>query len=249
RKTSVAPAIRRVQRWFFVHNKLLWGGARMLPKNLYLKGPSIPTMGNLFLTTQKYWAAQIVNDPGTYAIINDRSPGKIINEIRHRSSMTISQKTTPEENAAGPLSCPHCNAALPPQATFCGSCGERVEGKKQTDPLEEQDIQTHYRIKTLVRRYPHSNLYFALDNSQAQEAGPTRMVAIRDIDIAGMEKEAREQAVVLAQQEYDCLRRWNLPHTLSCIDLRVFQGHLFLISALPGSAQETSANHAQQRLY
>lgn len=207
-------------------------------------------VGNLFLTKQKYWAAQIVNDPGTYAIINGRSPGKIINEIRHTSSMTISQKTTPEENAIGPLSCPHCNAALPPQATFCSSCGERLgTQQQQITPLEEQDIQTRYRIKTLVRRYPHSNLYFALDNSQAQEAGPARMVAIRDIDIAGLEKEAREQAVVLAQQEYDCLRRWNLPYTLTCIDLRVFQGHLFLISALPGSAQETSANHAQQRLY
>ena len=163
--------------------------------------------------------------------------------------MTISQKITPEEAAGGQLFCPHCKAALPPQATFCSSCGERLQKKKQTAPLEEQDIQTRYRIKTLVRRYPHTNLYFALDNHLSQEAGQSRMVAIRDIDIAGLEKEAREQAIVLAQQEYDCLRRWNLPHTLACIDLRVFQGHLFLVSGLPNSIQEAPANAVQQRLY
>lgn len=163
--------------------------------------------------------------------------------------MTISQKTTPEETASGQLSCPHCTAALPPQATFCSSCGERLEGQRHITLPEEQDIQSRYRIKTLVRRYPHTNLYFALDNSQAQEGGQARMVAIRDIEVAGMEKAARDQAVALAQQEYDCLRRWNLPHTLACIDLRVFQGHLFLISALPGSSQATTASNAQQRLY
>jgi serine/threonine protein kinase len=161
--------------------------------------------------------------------------------------MTISQKLIPDE-AAGQFSCPHCHAALPSNATFCGSCGERLK-KKQTAPLEEQDIQTRYRIKTLVRRYPHTNLYFALDNALSRDAGHSRMVAIRDIDIAGLEKEARERAMLLAQQEYDCLRRWNLPHTLACIDLRAFQGHLFLISGLPAVSVETSANLAQQRLY
>ena len=163
--------------------------------------------------------------------------------------MIISQKIIPEEAAGGQLSCPHCNAALPPKATFCSSCGERLQKKQQTAPLEEQDIQIRYRIKTLVRRYPHTNLYFALDNSQSQEGGQARMVAMRDIDIAGLEKETREQAMLLAQQEYDCLRRWNLPHTLACIDLRVFQGHLFLISGLPSTAQEAAGNTSQQRLY
>ncbi|HEY3992021.1 MAG TPA: inactive serine/threonine-protein kinase VRK3, partial [Ktedonobacteraceae bacterium] len=163
--------------------------------------------------------------------------------------MTISQKIISEEAAGGQLSCPYCNAALPPEATFCSSCGERLKKKQQTAPLEEQDIQTRYRIKTLVRRYPHTNLYFALDNSQSQKAGQARMVAIRDIEIAELEKEAREQAMALAQQEYDCLRRWNLPHTLACIDLRVFQGHLFLISGLPSTSQEAAGSTAQQRLY
>lgn len=163
--------------------------------------------------------------------------------------MTTSQKTTTEETTVGPLSCPHCNAALPSQATFCGSCGERVKMEKAVLPLEEQDIQTRYRIKTLVRRYAYTNLYFALDNSVSQENGQTRMVAIRDVDIAALEKEARDQAIALAQHEYACLRRWKLPHTLACIDLRVFQGHLFLVSALPGSTQEPTAGETEQHLY
>ncbi|HEX7735519.1 MAG TPA: hypothetical protein VF458_11680 [Ktedonobacteraceae bacterium] len=161
--------------------------------------------------------------------------------------MTISQKTTPEETMAGKLSCPHCNAALPPQATFCGSCGERLQKKPSATPIDEEDIQTRYRIKTLVHRYPYTNLYFALDNSQAREGAQARMVAMRDIDIAGLDKEARNRAATLAQEEYDCLRRWNLPHMLACIDLRVFQGHLFLISALPATPQ--GPGKAQQRLY
>ena len=72
---------------------------------------------------------------------------------------------------------------------------------------------------------------------------------MRDIEIAGLEKEARDRAVALVQQEYDCLRSWNIPHTLACVDLRVFQGHLFLISGLQGASQEATASNAQQRLY
>lgn len=159
--------------------------------------------------------------------------------------MSISQ-TTSEETTAGHLLCPHCNAALPLRATFCGSCGERVKRKKQSTLIDEQDIHTRYRITTLVRRYPYGNLYFALDNYQVPESGQARMVAIRDIDIGGLKEEAREQALSEAQREYDYLRRWHVPHTLACIDLRLFQGHLFLASGLPASTpQEKSA----QRLH
>lgn len=159
--------------------------------------------------------------------------------------MSISQ-TTPEETAAGQLFCPQCNAALPLHATFCSFCGERLKRKKQTTPVDEEDIHTRYRITTLVRRYPRSNLYFALDNHQAQEAGGARMVAIRDIDITHLAPQAREKAIALAQQEYDNLRRWHLPHTLACIDLRLFAGHLFLVSGVPTSAAKEKG---PQRLY
>jgi serine/threonine protein kinase/ribosomal protein L40E len=159
--------------------------------------------------------------------------------------MSISQ-TTPEETAAGQLFCPQCNAALPLYATFCSFCGERLKRKRQTAPVDEEDIHTRYRITTLVRRYPHSNLYFALDNHQTREPGHARTVAIRDIDITHLAPEAREKAIALAQQEYDSLRRWNIPHLLACTDLRLCEGHLFLVSGVPASsAKEKGA----QRLY
>jgi len=159
--------------------------------------------------------------------------------------MSISQ-TTPEETTAGQLFCPQCNAALPLHATFCSSCGERLKRKKQATLIDEEDIHTRYRITTLVRRYPHSNLYFALDNHQAPEPGQARMVAIRDVDITGLAQEDREKAIALAQQEYDNLRRWHIQHLLACIDLRLFEGHLFLISGVPASA---SKEKNAQRLY
>lgn len=159
--------------------------------------------------------------------------------------MSISQ-TTPEETTAGQLFCPQCNAALPLHATFCSSCGERLKRKERTVLIDEEDIHTRYRITTLVRRYPHSNLYFALDNHQATEPGQARMVAIRDVDISTLAQEAREKAIALAQQEYDNLRRWHIQHLLACIDLRLFEDHLFLISGAPASSpKEANA----QRLY
>src|SRR5260370_1602973 len=167
------------------------------------------------------------------------------NKARQTSSMSIPQ-TTSEKTSAGQLFCPHCKALSTLRATFWASCGERFRKKKQTVLINEQDIHTHYRITTLVRRYPSSNLYFALDNQRPQECGQTRMVAIRDIDISGLTKDARDQAITLAQREYDHLRHWNIPHTLACIDLRLSQGHLFLVSGLPVSS---SATGKEQRLY
>lgn len=92
------------------------------------------------------------------------------------------------------------------------------------------------------------NLYFAQDTRQAQEPGQARMVAIRDIDITSLGDKERERARELAQQEYDDLRYWHIPHTLACIDLYISQGHLFLVSGMPMSAQTATAGSAQ-RLY
>lgn len=162
--------------------------------------------------------------------------------------MSISQ-TTPEESSAGHSFCPHCNAALPPRATFCGSCGERVKRKKQAPVFDEQDIHTRYRITTLVRRRPSINLYFAQDNVQPSVHGQPRMVAIRDIEMASLGKEARAEAIAQAQQEYDRLRRWHIPHILTGIEMRVFQSHLFLITGMPFLPRETASSQGASRLY
>ncbi len=159
--------------------------------------------------------------------------------------MSISQ-TTPEESTVSRLFCPQCKAALPLRATFCGSCGERVKRKKQVAVIDEQDINNRYRITTLVRRRPYIHLYFAQDILQSSTQ--SRMVAIRDIEISGLTKEARAEAIALAQQEYDRLRSWHIPHLLASMELRIFQDHLFLISGMPFLPREAASDQAS-RLY
>jgi serine/threonine protein kinase len=66
------------------------------------------------------------------------------------------------------------------------------------------------------------------------------MVAIRDIDITSLHDEARELAVKLIQQEYDSLRRWQIPHVLPMVDLRYFKGHLYAVTGYPLTASSLS---------
>lgn len=147
--------------------------------------------------------------------------------------MSISEAAS-HRGSSGDLCCPRCGKSLLPDATFCSSCGERLDKKQALSSLlkDEQDIANRYRITSLVRRRPYVNLYFALDNQQSRQ-GQQYMVAIRDIDITSLHDEARTQAIELAQQEYDLLRLWRLPHVLPVVDLRYFQGHLFVVSGYP----------------
>src|SRR5207248_7647659 len=146
--------------------------------------------------------------------------------------MSVTQ-TTMELSTSGDPHCSHCKAILPPHATFCTSCGERVV-KKNTAPhfQHETDIATRYRITTLVRRRPYVSLFFALDNQQQ------RPVAIREIDIRELNDEARATACEVVQREYDLLRREHIPSVLPVIDLRHFQGRLYVIAGWPASTSE-----------
>src|SRR6266513_567949 len=147
--------------------------------------------------------------------------------------MSISDATS-HRGLSGDLYCPRCNTPLLPQATFCSSCGERLDKKKDPSSLlqDAQDITVRYRITSLVRRRPSVNLYFALDNQQSRQ-GQQRMVAIRDIDITSLPYAARAQAIKLIQQEYDSLRLWQIPHVLPMVDLRYYKGHLYVVSGYP----------------
>src|ERR1700736_2595129 len=153
--------------------------------------------------------------------------------------MSITQPIT-GRRPSDKLGCPRCNAVLPAQATFCGICGERIDrniiahGEWEKDPASSQnrphrandtDIATRYRITSLVRRRPNVNLFFALDNRQQ------RMVAIRDIDISGLDEQARASAIELVESEYDLLRRLYIPCVMPVIDLRHFQKHIFVIAS------------------
>ncbi|HEX6481619.1 MAG TPA: zinc-ribbon domain-containing protein [Ktedonobacteraceae bacterium] len=172
--------------------------------------------------------------------------------------MSITQ-TPPNQSTGGSFACPSCQAPLPPNATFCSSCGERIDKQKLISSLlqDEADISTRYRITSLVRRRPYVNLYFAFDNHKSSSSGQQRMVAIRDIDISSLEGETRVSAMELAQHEYDLLRRWQLPHVMPVTDLRYFQGHLFVVTGKLSANQETvdgtesaeKQEHISSRLY
>src|SRR5215469_8955416 len=165
--------------------------------------------------------------------------------------MNISELSS-HRGLTGDLTCPRCNTPLLPNATFCSSCGERLDKKKDLSSLlqEEQDITARYRITSLLRRRTCVNLYFALDNQQAG-LGQQRMVAIRDIDIASLEGEARTLAIELVQQEYDLLRHSHLPFVMPVVDLRYSQGHLFTVAASAGGTGEGSIGQSTtvQHLY
>ncbi len=150
--------------------------------------------------------------------------------------MSIS-KATSYRDTSGDFCCPICGTPRLPHAAFCSSCGERLDKKEALSSLsqKEQDITTRYRITSLVRRRPYVNLYFALDNQQSRQ-GQQRMVAIRDIDISSLGDEARVQSIKLVEPEYDSLRLWQIPYVLPMVDLRYFQGHLFVISGYPLAA-------------
>jgi len=154
--------------------------------------------------------------------------------------MSITQ-TPLDHTTGGGFTCPSCQAPLPPGATFCSSCGERIDKQKHVSSLlqDELDISARYRITSLIRRRPFVNLYFALDNQQSSRAGQQRMVAIRDIDISSLEDKARVSAIELVQREYDLLRRWQLPYVMPVADLRYFQGHLYVVTGKPPVNQGT----------
>jgi len=142
-------------------------------------------------------------------------------------SMSMAQ-TKMDLSPAGDLYCPNCKAGLPPEATFCASCGERIINKNVV-PLfmHESDIATRYRITSLVRRRPYVSLFFAIDNQQQ------RPVALREITIRGLSEEARRTACEAVQQEYDLLRREHIASIMPMIDLRHYQGHLYVIVGWP----------------
>ncbi len=141
--------------------------------------------------------------------------------------MNMTQITT-DTSTPGELRCSQCQAVLSPQAAFCASCGERLVKKNAISLLQDDtDIATRYRITSLVRRRPYVSLYFAIDHQRLIPVG------IRDIDISSLGHEAKSKAYEILQKEYDLLRRENIPSIMPVIDLRYFQGHLYVFSSWP----------------
>ncbi len=147
--------------------------------------------------------------------------------------MSVTQTTTKQDASNEEVRCTRCNSVLPPYATFCSACGERVgkskQGTQQFNALHQDgsDVSERYRITSLVRRRPHVQLFLAFDNMHQ------RPVAIRDIDLDSLDDDAQRQAIEAAQQEYDLLRRQRIPDVMPVIDLRYSQGHLFVVAGWP----------------
>ncbi len=150
--------------------------------------------------------------------------------------MSMTQ-TTADQSSSNTPRCPKCATILPPHATFCSKCGNRIEKEHSLSLLlqDNKDTATRYRITSLVRRRPFVNLFFALDTQQQ------RMVAIRDIDISSLSDEACTSAIELAQREYDLLRRQYIADLMPVIDLRYFQKHLIVVSGWPIVSNRTKA--------
>ena len=69
-----------------------------------------------------------------------------------------------------------------------------------TSLSDQSGIAARYRITSLVRRHPAIQLSFAFD-MQLQ-----RLIALRDIDVSGLDEATRKLAYAELQQEYDLLR-------------------------------------------
>jgi len=128
------------------------------------------------------------------------------------------------------MRCTNCDNVLPPQATFCGVCGERVQKDARNAPasqLERADITERYRITSLVHRGTFTQVLLALDTMHQ------RPVIVRDIDISSLDDAAKKQAIEAVQREYDLLRRKHIPDVMPLIDLRYSREHLFAVAGWP----------------
>jgi Serine/threonine protein kinase len=142
------------------------------------------------------------------------------------------------------LRCTRCHAELPRFATFCGQCGERVpQGPDETSSVKNTDIASRYRITSLLRKQPPTQLFLALDTQQQ------RPVVIYDIDISSLAEPERAQAIAAMQQEYDLLRQQRIPAIMPLVELRYFNGHLSIIAgwpyALTNQPQASSESESQ----
>jgi len=137
------------------------------------------------------------------------------------------------------LKCRRCNAILPISAIFCGKCGMRVDKDEthgsDTSLSDQSDIAARYRITSLVRRRPAIQLSFAFDMRLQ------RLIALRDIDVSGLDEAARKLAYAGLQQEYDLLRGQHITDVTPLIASHSSEGHLYSVAGWPFPLREKEA--------
>ncbi len=152
--------------------------------------------------------------------------------------MSVIQRTATQD-ASQEMRCTRCNSVLPPQAIFCGTCGERVNKDSLKVPATQpntDDISERYRIMSLIRRSGYTQLLLAMDTLHQ------RPVVIRDINISSLDDKGKQLAVEGVQREYDMLRRLRIPDVVPLIDLRYSREHLFVAGGWPFPLPDDAKN-------
>ncbi len=141
--------------------------------------------------------------------------------------MSMAQTLTGQNSSDG-MRCPRCGCPLPSQATFCGTCGERVTRSDATNRfLSTSDATKRYRFTTLVQRRPYVQLFLAKDLQRQ------RPIVIRDIDISSLDHAVRKQAIDALRQEYDLLRREHIAGVMPVVEMWIQRDHLYVAAGWP----------------
>jgi serine/threonine protein kinase len=164
-----------------------------------------------------------------YAIISLYALSFLCKRFRRSMSAT---KTTAGRDQLDTRKCPNCQAILPPQAQFCGTCGKRVSQRTKnpaSSPADNDihDINERYRITSLIRRRPYVQLLMATDIRYR------RPVIIRDIDISSLNKQAQAVAQQEIEEEYNQLRRQRIQDLMLLVDLHIMQDHIYTVAEWP----------------
>jgi serine/threonine protein kinase len=156
--------------------------------------------------------------------------------------MSVTQRRS-ESTRTDNLRCSRCNSFLPPHATFCGSCGQRVDKSTRSHSPDTTDLAERYRIVSLVRRRACVQILLAIDNDFR------RPVIIRDIDVSSLDEEGRAQAIAAVQEEYELLRRQRIPDVMPAIDLRYVNAHLYVVAGWPFTINQKEAGNPSSQHY
>jgi O-antigen/teichoic acid export membrane protein len=118
--------------------------------------------------------------------------------------MTIVQ-TTNKQNSSGQLSCPSCNAMLPPYARFCGVCGKRIAANKQ----QAYDAQTNEPNLSLNNQTSNIATHINGSNQNSTSQMQTYTSSTRTQDEQALDEVTNEDTIRMVSLSLKDLARWR----------------------------------------